>query len=89
MRIDKLNLDPVEHVTLKNKNAHLAETQKQQKINKYLTGTLKHLNMTVDILIEQYDPVKIKNQKKLNEYYASPEYIEQQQVEAFGTLGCG
>ena len=37
------------------------EYEKQNKINKYLTGTLKHLNLTIDILIDQYDPVKIKN----------------------------
>lgn len=46
------------------------EYEKQNKINKYLTGTLKHLNLTVDILIDQYDPVKIKNIQKLNDKYA-------------------
>lgn len=39
------------------------EYEKQKRINKYLNGTLKHLNMTVDILIEQYDPVKLKSLK--------------------------
>ena len=42
---------------------HETEFNKQSKINTYLTNTLKHLNMTIDILIEQYDPIKIKQQK--------------------------
>ena len=28
------------------------------------------MNLTIDILIDQYDPVKIKNIQKLNEKYA-------------------
>lgn len=42
------------------------EYDKQKKINRYLYGTLKHLNVTIDILIDQYDPVKTKNDEFKN-----------------------
>ena len=38
---------------------HLRELDKQRKTNKYLNDTLKHLNLSIDILIEQYDPVRL------------------------------
>lgn len=31
-----------------------------QKVNKYLSGALRHLNMTIDVLLEQYNPIKFK-----------------------------
>lgn len=34
-----------------NEQMQMQEYDKQKKINKYLNGTLKHLNITVDILI--------------------------------------
>lgn len=46
-----------------NPGLYQKEYSKQKKTNDYLTNTLKHLNMTIDILIEQYDPVKIKQMR--------------------------
>ena len=54
------------------------EYEKQSKINKYLNDTLKHLNLTIDILIDQYDPVKIKNIKASNDKYGQLTEREQQ-----------
>jgi len=66
MRIDKLGINPRQGgLGRLDDESHQKEYDKQNKINRYLTGTLKHLNMTIDILIDQYDPVKIK-QLKLN-----------------------
>jgi len=60
-RIQKLYIDPTEDFSMEyNPGAYQQEYFKQKKTNDYLTNTLKHLNMTIDILIEQYDPVKIK-----------------------------
>lgn len=61
------------------------EYEKQKRINKYLNGTLKHLNLTVDILIQQYDPVKLKNLKSLTEKYGgvlSTQHAQQDKQEA-------
>ena len=57
---------------------HQQEYEKQRKINKYLNDTLKHLNLTIDILIDQYDPVKIKNTKARNDKYGQLTEREQQ-----------
>jgi hypothetical protein len=60
--------------TQDNQNAHfehMKELDKQRKANKYLNDTLKHLNLSIDILIEQYDPVKLKSLKALTDKYRS------------------
>lgn len=49
----------------------MRELEKQRKANKYLNDTLKHLNLSIDILIEQYDPVKLKNLKAMTDKYRS------------------
>ena len=68
MRIDKLGINPRKGGADYSQNENYQkEYDKQNKINRYLTGTLKHLNMTIDILIDQYDPVKIKQLKLNNE----------------------
>ena len=41
----------------------LKELEKQKKANMYLNETLKHLNTSVDILMNQYDPAKLKQVK--------------------------
>ena len=62
MRVEKLQVD--EEVSMEyNPGLYQKEYSKQKKTNDYLTNTLKHLNMTIDILIEQYDPVKIKQMR--------------------------
>ena len=40
---------------------------------------MKHLNLTIDILIDQYDPVKIKNIKANNDRYGHLSEKEQQE----------
>jgi hypothetical protein len=30
------------------------------KTNKYLSSSLRNLNMTIDVLLEQYNPIKFK-----------------------------
>lgn len=83
-RIDKLKLGPpgdqsmLDFInnTQDTQNAHLEhmkELDKQRKANKYLNDTLKHLNLSIDILIEQYDPVKLKSLKALTDRYRSPD----------------
>lgn len=72
-RIDKLQLEPPGDCSMLDfiNNAdgdfshedHLRELDKQRKANKYLNDTLKHLNLSIDILIEQYDPVRLKSLK--------------------------
>lgn len=37
-----------------------AQYQECQKVNKYLSGALRHLNITIDVLLEQYNPSKYK-----------------------------
>jgi len=61
------------------------EFEKQKKANNYLNETLKHLNMSVDILIEQYDPAKMKSLKNLTEKYgvhAETERLEKEEATA-------
>ena len=55
----------IEELSIENEPfAFQQESGKQQKINKYLNDTLKHMNITIDILIDQYDPIKLKQQSK-------------------------
>lgn len=81
-RIDKLKLGPpgdqsmLDFInnTQENPNVHeehMRELEKQRKANKYLNDTLKHLNLSIDILIEQYDPVKLKSLKALTDKFRS------------------
>ena len=48
----------------------LKELEKQKKANTYLNETLKHLNTSVDILVNQYDPVKLKQVKQATDKYS-------------------
>ena len=80
MRVDKLELSPTRPQLHDDSGPMFQnEYEKQNKINKYLTGTLKHLNMTIDILIDQYDPVKLKMLKLQNAKIAQESELDYQQ----------
>lgn len=74
VRIEKFGISPVKAELFTksfsqgkiSSQEYQQEHQKQLSVNKYLTGTLKHLNQTIDILIDQYDPVKLKRMKLNN-----------------------
>jgi len=34
-----------------------------QKMNKYLSSSLRTLNVTIDVLLEQYNPIKFKSKQ--------------------------
>ena len=73
---EKMNEEKVQFLIdegASNSEEYKKEYTSQLKVNKFLTGTLKHLNITIDILIEQYDPVKLKaHLKHLTEKYGDP-----------------
>lgn len=63
-RVSRLNVTPARAGIVDSQDMSApeskAEYERQKKLSKYLSNTLKHLNLTIDILIEQYDPVKLK-----------------------------
>lgn len=66
-RIESMDLGPDHFNPSGDSNKEL---EKQKKANSYLNETLKHLNMSVDILINQYDPVKLKSMRQASDKHS-------------------